>query len=220
VTPRRLQPGKLVLASHNAGKLREFGGLLAPHGMELVSAGALGLPEPEETGDTFIANATLKAMAAMRATGLPALADDSGIEVAALGGQPGVRTADWTMRPDGTRDYPSAMARVASLDTSADRRCAFVAVLVLAWPDGHAESFEGRVEGHWVAPPRGENGFGYDPMFVPEGETLTFGEMTRDEKARHSHRARAFAKLKTACLQGSAGTSPLRHPDGGSVRAI
>jgi XTP/dITP diphosphohydrolase len=197
---RKLQPGKLVLASHNAGKLREFGGLLAPYGMELVSAGALGLPEPEETGDTFIANATIKAMAAMTATGLPALADDSGIEVAALGGQPGVRTADWTMRPDGTRDYPSAMGRIAAEDGSADRRCAFVAVLVLAWPDGHTESFEGRVEGHWVAPPRGENGFGYDPMFVPEGETFTFGEMPPEQKARHSHRARAFAALAAAIL--------------------
>jgi XTP/dITP diphosphohydrolase len=200
LTHRRLQPGKLVLASHNAGKLREFAGLLAPHGMELVSAGALGLPEPEETGHTFIANATLKAMAAMQATGLPALADDSGIEVAALGGRPGVRTADWTMRPDGSRDYPSAMARIATGDTSADRRCAFVAVLVLAWPDGHMESFEGRVEGNWVAPPRGQNGFGYDPMFVPEGEVLTFGEMTPDQKARHSHRARAFAALAAASL--------------------
>ncbi|WP_421994763.1 non-canonical purine NTP pyrophosphatase [Roseococcus sp.] len=195
---RKLAPGKLVLASHNAGKLREFGGLLAPYGMALVSAGELGLPEPAETGDTFIANATIKAMAAMKATGLPALADDSGIAVAALGGQPGVRTADWTMRPDGSRDYPSAMARIAGLDGSADRRCAFVAVLVLAWPDGHTEAFEGRVEGHWVAPPRGENGFGYDPMFVPEGEILTFGEMTREQKAQHSHRARAFATLAAA----------------------
>jgi len=200
VTHRRLQPGRLVLASHNAGKLREFGGLLAPYGMELVSAGELGLPEPQETGDTFIANATIKAMAATTATGLPALADDSGLEVAALGGQPGVRTADWAMRPDGSRDYPLAMARIASLDTSADRRCAFVAVLVLAWPGGHTESFEGRVEGHWVAPPRGKDGFGYDPMFVPEGETLTFGEMTPEQKARHSHRARAFAALAAASL--------------------
>lgn len=197
---RKLAPGKLVLASHNKGKLREFGGLLAPHGMELVSAGELGLPEPEETGDTFIANAAIKALAATQATGLPALADDSGIEVAALGGRPGVRTADWAMRPDGTRDYPAAMARIAAEDASPDRRCAFVAVLVLAWPDGHTESFEGRVEGRWVAPPRGENGFGYDPMFVPAGEALTFGEMTPDQKARHSHRARAFAALASASL--------------------
>ncbi|MDB5414766.1 MAG: nucleoside-triphosphatase [Rubritepida sp.] len=197
---RRLEPGRLVLASHNAGKLREFSALLAPHGLELVSAGSLGLPEPEETGDTFIANATIKALAAMRATGLPALADDSGLEVAALGGQPGVRTADWAIRPDGPRDYAAAMARIASEDSSADRRCAFVAVLVLTWPDGHTEAFEGRAEGHWVAPPRGPQGFGYDPMFVPEGETLTFGEMTPEQKARHSHRARAFAALAAACL--------------------
>lgn len=200
MTDRRLQPGRLVLASHNKGKLREFGGLLAPYGMELVSAGELGLPEPEETGDTFVANATIKALAATQATGLPALADDSGIEVAALGGRPGVRTADWAMRPDGSRDYPAAMARIAAEDASPDRRCAFVAVLVLAWPDGHTESFEGRVKGHWVAPPRGENGFGYDPMFVPEGEILTFGEMAPEQKARHSHRARAFVALATGCL--------------------
>nr|WP_249680837.1 non-canonical purine NTP pyrophosphatase [Roseococcus pinisoli] len=195
-----MQPGQLVLASHNAGKLREFGALLAPHGLELVSAGALGLPEPEETGDTFIANATIKALAATRATGLPALSDDSGIEVAALGGRPGVRTADWAIQADGSRDYAAAMGRVAAEDGSADRRCAFVAVLVLAWPDGHIESFEGRVEGSWVAPPRGGNGFGYDPMFVPEGESLTFGEMLPEQKARHSHRARAFVALRSACL--------------------
>ena len=197
---RKLLPGKLVLASHNKGKLREFGGLLAPYGMELVSAGELGLAEPEETGETFAANAAIKALAAAKATGLPALADDSGLAVAALGGRPGVRTADWAMRPDGTRDYPAAMARIAAEDGSADRRCAFVAVLVLAWPDGHTEAFEGRAEGHWVAPPRGEGGFGYDPMFVPEGETRTFGEMTPEEKARHSHRARAFAALAAASL--------------------
>ncbi|MBS7810565.1 non-canonical purine NTP pyrophosphatase [Roseococcus pinisoli] len=200
MTARHLQPGQLVLASHNAGKLREFGALLAPHGLELVSAGALGLPEPEETGDTFIANATIKALAATRATGLPALSDDSGIEVAALGGRPGVRTADWAIQADGSRDYAAAMGRVAAEDGSADRRCAFVAVLVLAWPDGHIESFEGRVEGSWVAPPRGGNGFGYDPMFVPEGESLTFGEMLPEQKARHSHRARAFVALRSACL--------------------
>lgn len=200
MTARRLQPGRLVLASHNAGKLREFGALLAPHGMELVSAGALGLAEPAETGETFVANATIKALAATQATGLPALADDSGLEVAALGGRPGVRTADWAMRADGTRDYAAAMARIAAEDASAERRCAFVAVLVLAWPDGSTEVFEGRVEGRWIAPPRGENGFGYDPMFVPEGEALSFGEMTPEQKARHSHRARAFSALRSRCL--------------------
>ena len=197
---RKLTPGRLVLASHNAGKLREFSALLAPFGLELVSAGELGLPEPAETGNTFTANATIKALAASQATGLPALADDSGLAVAALGGAPGVHTADWAMRPDGTRDYAAAMARIAAEDGSARRRCVFIAVLVLAWPDGHSEAFEGRCEGHWVAPPRGPQGFGYDPLFVPDGTALTFGEMTAEEKARHSHRARAFAALAAGCL--------------------
>jgi XTP/dITP diphosphohydrolase len=197
---RSLLPGRLVLASHNAGKLREFAGLLASHGMELVSAGELGLGEPAEPGETFRENAAIKALAAARAAGLPALADDSGLEVAGLGGRPGVRTADWAMRADGSRDYAAAMARIAAEDASADHRCAFVAVLVLAWPDGHAESFEGRCEGRWVAPPRGSLGFGYDPMFIPDGAALTFGEMAPAEKARHSHRARAFAALAAGCL--------------------
>ncbi len=193
---RALAPGRLVLATHNAGKAREFAGLLAPHGLEVVSAASLGLPEPAETGETFHANAALKALAAARAVGLPALADDSGLEVAGLGGAPGVRTADWAMRPDGTRDYAAAMARIAAEDASAARRCAFVAVLALAWPDGHVEHAQGRCEGHWVAPPRGAQGFGYDPIFVPDGEARTFGEMTAEEKARFSHRARAFAALR------------------------
>lgn len=197
---RRLAPGRLVLASHNAGKLREFAALLAPHGMELVSAGALGLPEPAETGTTFVENASIKALASTRAAGLPALADDSGLAVAALGGRPGVYTADWAMRADGTRDYAAAMARVAAEDSSARRRCAFVAVLALAWPDGHMETLEGLCPGHWVSPPRGELGFGYDPMFVPDGAALSFGEMSPEEKARHSHRARAFAALAQGCL--------------------
>ncbi len=192
---RRLAPGRLVLATHNAGKAREFAALLAPHGLEVVSAASLGLPEPEETGETFRANAALKALAAARASGLPALADDSGLEVAALGGAPGVRTADWAMLPGGGRDYAAAMARIAREDASAERRCAFVAVLALAWPDGHVEHAEGRCEGHWVAPPRGTQGFGYDPMFIPDGETRSFGEMEPEEKARFSHRARAFAAL-------------------------
>jgi XTP/dITP diphosphohydrolase len=197
---RRLAPGRLVLASHNAGKLREFAALLAPHGMELVSAGELGLPEPAETGVTFTQNAAIKALAAARAADLPALADDSGLSVAALGGAPGVYTADWAMRPDGSRDYAAAMARIAAEDGSARRRCAFIAVLVLAWPDGHTEAFEGRCEGHWMAPPRGTQGFGYDPMFIPDGVALTFGEMSPTEKAQHSHRARAFAALAAGCL--------------------
>jgi XTP/dITP diphosphohydrolase len=198
---RRLLPGRLVLASHNAGKLREFAALLAPYGMELVSAEALGLPEPAETGTTFVENARIKALAATQATGLPALADDSGCEVAALGGAPGVYTADWATQPDGARDYGPAMARVArEAGDNPDRRCAFVATLVLAWPDGHTEAFEGRTEGHWVHPPRGAQGFGFDPMFVPDGETLTFGEMAPAQKQRLSHRARAFAALAAACL--------------------
>lgn len=197
---RRLAPGRLVLASHNAGKLREFSALLAPFGLELVSAGGLGLPEPAETGTSFVENAGIKALAATRASGLPALADDSGLAVAALGGAPGVYTADWAMRPDGTRDYAVAMARIAAEDASARRRCAFIAVLVLAWPDGHTQAFEGRCEGHWVNPPRGPQGFGYDPMFVPDGTGLTFGEMSPAEKARYSHRARAFAALAEGCL--------------------
>ena len=196
---RRLAPGKLVLASHNAGKLREFSALLAPFGLDLLSAASLGLPEPAETGTSFIENARIKALAAASAAALPALADDSGIAVAALGGAPGVHTADWAMRADGTRDYAGAMARIAAEDGSARRRCAFVATLVLAWPDGHTEAFEGRVDGHWTSP-RGANGFGYDPIFIPEGEALTFGEMTPDQKARHSHRARAFAALAAGCL--------------------
>ncbi|WP_191083705.1 RdgB/HAM1 family non-canonical purine NTP pyrophosphatase [Roseococcus microcysteis] len=199
--PRKLLPGKLVLASHNAGKLREFAGLLAPYGLEVVSAKELGLPEPAETGTTFLENARIKALAATQATGLPALADDSGCEVAALGGAPGVYTADWATRPDGSRDYGPAMERVwREAHANPDRGCAFVATLVLAWPDGHTEGFEGRTEGQWTWPPRGAQGFGFDPIFVPEGESLTYAEMSVEEKARLSHRARAFRALATACL--------------------
>lgn len=200
--PRRLAPGRLVLATHNAGKLAEFRAMLAPHGMEVVSAGELGLPEPAETGATFAENAALKALAAARATGLPALADDSGCEVAALGGAPGIRTADWATLPDGTRDYGPAMDRVArEAGANPDKRCAFVATLALAWPDGHAEIAEGRTEGRWVHPPRGAHGFGFDPLFVPaEGDGRTFGEMSAAEKRALSHRARAFAALAARCL--------------------
>ena len=198
---RRLAPGRLVLASHNAGKLRELRALLAPHGIEVLSAGELGLPEPEETGETFHANAALKALAAMRATGLPALADDSGLMVAALGGAPGVRTADWAQQADGSRDYAAAMARIAAeAGASADHDCTFISVLALAWPDGEVAFHEGRVDGAWVHPPRGAGGFGYDPMFIPGGESLTFGEMTPGQKAAHSHRARALAAFAAACL--------------------
>lgn len=199
---RRLAAGeRIVLASHNAGKLREVAALLAPFGVPVVSAQALGLPEPAETEDSFLGNARIKALAAARAAGLPALADDSGFGVAALGGDPGVRTADWAMLADGTRDYGMAMAKVARLAAPhGDRSAWFTCALVLAWPDGHAEGFEGRVDGSWVFPPRGVQGFGYDPMFVPEDRDVTFGEMAPEEKHRHNHRARAFALLSAACL--------------------
>jgi XTP/dITP diphosphohydrolase len=202
-TPRRLDPGRLVLASHNQGKLREVGALVAPFGMEVVSVATLGLPEPAETENSFLGNARIKALAAARATGLPALADDSGFSVAALGGDPGVRTADWAELPGGGRDYAMAMAKVAALAAPhADRAAWFTCALVLAWPDGHTEGFEGKVQGCWVDPPRGSRGFGYDPMFVPDGATETFGEMDPAAKHAISHRARAFALLAAACLPG------------------
>ena len=198
---RKLAAGRLVLATHNAGKLREVAALLAPYGMDVVSVKELGLPEPAETETSFIGNAGIKALAAARASGLPALADDSGFSVAALGGDPGVRTADWAELPDGSRDYAMAMARVAELAAPfPDRRAWFTCALVLAWPDGHTEGFEGKVHGTWVAPPRGSRGFGYDPMFIPDGGSETFGEMEPAAKHANSHRARAFALLSAACL--------------------
>jgi XTP/dITP diphosphohydrolase len=199
---RRLRRGeRIVIATHNPGKLREVAALLAPHGIETVGAAALGLPEPEETEDSFLGNAAIKARAAARASGLPALADDSGFSVAALGGAPGVRTADWATRPDGSRDYAEAMRKVMdAAQEFEDRTAWFSCALVLAWPDGHLEAFEGRALGRWVWPPRGAHGFGYDPMFVPDGRDETFGEMDPAEKHRISHRARAFALLAAACL--------------------
>jgi XTP/dITP diphosphohydrolase len=199
---RRLARGaRIVIASHNAGKLREVAALLAPFGIGTVSAGALGLPEPAETEDSFLGNARIKALAAARASGLPALSDDSGFSVAALAGAPGVRTADWAMQPDGSRDYADAMRKVmAAANEFEDRTAWFSCALVLAWPDGHAEGFEGRAPGHWVWPPRGAHGFGYDPMFVPDGRDETFGEIDPAEKHRISHRAKAFALLSAACL--------------------
>jgi XTP/dITP diphosphohydrolase len=199
---RRLKRGAtLILASHNAGKLRELRTMLAPRGITVISAAERGLPEPAETGTTFHANAALKALAAARAANLPALADDSGCEVAALGGAPGVYTADWATQPDGSRDYAQAMARVArEAGDNPDRRCAFVSVLCMAWPDGHTQFHEGRVEGVWVHPPRGTHGFGFDPMFVPAHSALTFGEMTAEQKAADNHRSRAFAAFAAACL--------------------
>jgi XTP/dITP diphosphohydrolase len=196
---------RLVIATHNAGKLREFRSLFAPHEVELVSAGALGLPEPEETGDSFVANAVLKAEAAARGAQLPALADDSGLCVDALGGEPGIYSARWAGKP---ADFSAAMARIAALleergaTAPAERKAHFTAALALVWPDGAREVVEGKVFGTLV-PPRGTMGFGYDPMFVPDGHSRTFGEMSADEKhgipadgsEALSHRARAFQML-------------------------
>jgi XTP/dITP diphosphohydrolase len=175
--------------------------LLAEHGIEVVTAGELGLPVPEETETTFIGNATLKAQAAARASGMVAMADDSGFSVAALDGAPGVYTADWAEQPDGTRDYAAAMAKVERLARhAADRKAWFSCALVLAWPDGHVEAFLGEAPGRWIWPPRGAKGFGYDPMFVPDGEALTFAEMDPVRKHEISHRAAAFRLLSAACL--------------------
>ena len=190
---RQLQPGRLVLATHNPGKVTELAELLAPHGLEVVSAGALGLAEPEETGTTFIANAELKALAAAHASGLPAIADDSGLCVDALGGAPGLYSARWAGE---TRDFSIAMLRVRQeMPATAPDTAHFICALSLAWPDGHTESVEGRVDGRIVWPPRGANGFGYDPMFLMDGKAQTYGEMPRAEKEADNHRARAFALL-------------------------
>jgi XTP/dITP diphosphohydrolase len=195
---------RLVVATHNPGKLAEIGDLLAPLRVTAVSAASLGLAEPEETGTSFIANAVLKARDAAEASGLPALADDSGLVVPALGGAPGIYSARWA-GPE--RDFRRAMARVAQeLGDNPDRRAHFTAALALAWPDGHVESFEGRVQGTLVWPPRGTQGFGYDPMFLPEGGRLTFGEIEPAAKHRISHRAVAFAQLIAACF------GPRRRP--------
>ncbi len=200
MTHRRLTETRIVLASHNAGKVRENAALLAPHGIAIVSAKELGLPEPAETENTFLGNAGIKALAAAKASGMVALADDSGFSVAALDGAPGVWTADWAETPTG-RDYAMAMAKVEKLARHAvDRRAWFSCALVLAWPDGHMEGFLGEAHGAWVWPPRGANGFGYDPMFVPDGGTETFGEMTAEAKHAISHRAAAFRQLAAACL--------------------
>ncbi|WP_447728198.1 RdgB/HAM1 family non-canonical purine NTP pyrophosphatase [Sphingomonas koreensis] len=200
---RKLAPGKLVIASHNEGKVREIRALLAPYGMEPVSAASLGLPEPDETGTTFVANAELKAMQAADLSGLPALADDSGLCVDALGGDPGIFSARWA---GPTRDFGLAMELVEKniRDKAVDgvpppsRDAHFVCALALAWPDGHVEWFEGRVDGILVWPPRGKNGFGYDPMFLPDGNIETFGEMDPDAKHAMSHRADAFRQLVAA----------------------
>jgi XTP/dITP diphosphohydrolase len=205
----RLLSGRVVIATHNAGKLREMGELLAPYGVEAVSAGELGLPAPAETGHMFAQNAAIKAHAAAKAAGLPALADDSGVCVAALDGAPGLFSADWAVG----KDFLPAMERVErelqrrGATRPEDRRAHFVSALVIAWPDGHEELFEGRIHGVMVWPPRGAQGFGYDPMFQPDGHALTFGEMPAEEKhgvgrgEALSHRARAFLGLAAACLR-------------------
>ena len=200
---RRLETPRLVLASHNAGKAAELRALLAPRGLRVESAAELGLPEPEETGATFAENAELKARAAVSAAGAPALADDSGLVVPALGGAPGIRSARWA-GPE--RDFAAAMAllerRLAETGALPSPAAHFVCALALAWPDGHIERFEGRVDGRLAFPPRGNRGFGYDPVFIPDSGALTFGEMDPAEKDRMSHRAAAFARLEAACLAG------------------
>jgi XTP/dITP diphosphohydrolase len=201
---RRLSPGRLVIASHNHGKVREIRDLLGPYGMEPVSAAELDLPEPEETGTSFFANAELKARSAADLSGLVALADDSGLCVEALGGDPGVYTANWAETADGTRDWLMAMekveAKLQALGPDVSRAAHFVCTLALAWPDGHVNWFEGRVEGTLTWPPRGTLGFGYDPVFVPLGETRSFAELDPAEKKQLSHRTRAFEALVAGVL--------------------
>lgn len=198
---RRFEGERLIVATHNAGKVREIGALVAGLGIAAVAAGDLGLPEPEETGDTFIANAALKALAAATAAGAPALADDSGLCVDGLDGDPGLYSARWA---GPTKDFRIAMQAVedalAVRGPAAARTCRFVCALALAWPDGHVATFEGRIEGRWTWPPRGERGFGYDPAFTPDGFAQTFGEIDPAAKHAMSHRARAFALLLEACF--------------------
>lgn len=198
--PRPFTEPTLVVASHNAGKVREISELLAPHRIETVSAGDLGLPEPEETGATFAENAALKALAGASGAGLPALADDSGLVVPALDGQPGIYSARWALSDDGGRDFNMAMRRVADELGDRNRAAHFICVMCLAWPDGHSELFEGRVDGEIVWPMRGDKGFGYDPIFQPAGFDVTFAEMSPEKKHAMSHRADAFRQLIDACF--------------------
>jgi len=195
---RKFPGGKLVIASHNAGKVREIGELLAPYGVDAVSAAELGLPEPEETGATFVENAMLKAREAAFGARLASLADDSGLVVPALGGAPGIHSARWAGE---AHDFDAAMKRVHDELGGKNRAARFVAALALCWPDGHCEVFEGKVDGTLVWPPRGHKGFGYDPMFVPAGGSETFGEMDQRRKHDISHRADAFRKLVASCFQ-------------------
>jgi XTP/dITP diphosphohydrolase len=200
---RKIGGGRLVIATHNAGKLKEISALLAPYGVECISAGSLGLPEPAETGRTFVENALIKARAAAEASGIVALADDSGLSVAALDGRPGVYTADWAERQwfegEPGRDWYMAMGKVEGMlcakGPDVPRDAGFSCVLGLAWPDGESAIYEGRVDGELTWPPRGTMGFGYDPVFVPQGREQTFAELTPEEKHAMSHRANAFAKL-------------------------
>ena len=200
---KRLGSGSLVIATHNAGKLREIGALLEPYGVKCLSAGSLGLPEPAETGTTFVENALIKARASAEASGMAALSDDSGLSVAALDGRPGVYTADWAERQwfegEPGRDWFMAMGKVEGMlrerGDDVDRSAAFHCVLAIAWPDGEYAVYEGIAPGSLSWPPRGEMGFGYDPVFVPEGLDQTLAEIAPEEKHRISHRADAFAKL-------------------------
>ena len=221
MTPRRAKAGRskaarqfagdvVVIASHNPGKVEEIAVLLSEFGIEARGAGELGLAEPTETGASFAANAILKARAAACASGQSALADDSGLEVAALAGRPGIHSARWAGR---TRDFGAAMLKLHDvLGEAADRRARFVCALALCWPDGHREVFEGEVRGHLVWPPRGTRGFGYDPVFVPEGRTRTFAEMAPDEKRRISHRADAFRRLVGECFADRRAPENRRRP--------
>ncbi len=200
---RKFTEPKLVVATHNQGKLEEIARLMEPFGIDTVSAGQLGYDEPEETEDNFVGNARIKAHYAARKSNMPALADDSGIEIDGLGGAPGVYTADWAETPDG-RDFVMAMTKswqkLEEANAPFPRTARFRCTLVLAWPDGHDEVFEGKIEGEIVWPMAGEQGHGYDPIFKPEGYDITFGEMDRWEKNKISHRADAFDKLVKGCF--------------------
>ncbi len=202
---RRFEGDKLLVATHNTGKLEEMAHLLEPFGVTVVGAAEMSLPEPDETETTFVGNARIKAHAAAKATGLPALSDDSGITIDDLGGAPGVYTADWAETATG-RDFMIAMTRahneLEAKDAAHPRRAQFRCTLVLAWPDGHDEVFEGVAPGHLVWPIRGKDGFGYDPMFVPEGYDITYAEMDRWEKNRISHRGRAVEMFVKGCFDG------------------
>jgi XTP/dITP diphosphohydrolase len=196
--PRRFTGRTLVIASHNGGKVREIAALLGAYVAHFPSAGDLGLPEPEETESTFIGNAALKARAAAVASNLPSLADDSGLVIPALGGAPGIYSARWA---GPTKDFAMAMERVERELAGGDPAASFVCALALAWPDGHVEAFEGRIDGRLTFPPRGDRGFGYDPIFIADGHNITFAEMDPAEKHAISHRADAFRQLVTGCFR-------------------